>query len=943
MNISFQNRDTVKNVSLAHREEHVETGKKPRTGGKEMHCYIQESVKTDFENGGVYFLNGLEEIWGNKENAKSFAEVQQEASVGNVDVSQDYMILMSHTLSDEDYRKLSDEGFHFSYMNEEEAVTIVDKIKAELVRSGQHIAGYTDDLDLDTLAAAVGSESLARAVFDSFAEADIPMTKENLVAVERAWTMASELVQPTEGSYQYMIANEMEPEIVNFYLAQNSGADAGMYDGASYDVDENLQKQIEQVLEKAGYEVNEENYKSAKWLLGRRLPLTEENLKRLDKLKEAVIPVTEESFIYAVTDAFAEGKDASCGKLTEDAGSGGIYEKAVEVMERWFADSTEIFYQGDIGARKQLEEIRLRMTAEVNVKLLKSGFAIDTAPMEALIEALKQAEAEVADSFFKGDADAVSKYRSWNLTNQVMEDLPALPVQLLGTVKIHTAEEKDTTLVQFHEEGIALRRDYIKAGERYEALMTGPRADLGDSMQKAFRNVDILAENLGLEPTEENKRILRILGYNQMEISRENYEKVKEAADQVSSVIAKMTPAATLKMIRDGVNPLERSFEELNAYFDSLPQEYLEEAEKYSRYLYGLEKNQEITKQEAEAYIGVYRLLHQIEKKEGAAIGAVVNSQADLQFANLLSAVRSGKFKHMDVRATDELGILKELVRKGEDFSVSEQIMQGYEREQLKRLREVTQADASVTALLQRGELPITGEHLLAAKGLLQDGDNPFKTLRKKAELLRESERVSESVSAENMWEELDTSESFESNYMHMVEELQVRAETYTFAVAEDSLDIRLMQTTYLQLGIMGSAAKGEEYFLPMEIGGESAMVHLTFEGGAQQRGRISVSVEAGENIHMKAFFCVQNGYIDGYLVGKSSYEVRKLQETSDIFCSLVNQNASLGLEAVSLPVVNSESTNWTGMSYNNSQGETTAPDNGTLYRVAKIFLQAIK
>ena len=49
---------------------------------------------------------------------------------------------------------------------------------------------------------------------------------------------------------------------------------------------------------------------------------------------------------------------------------------------------------GDITARRQLEEIRLRMTAEVNVKLLKRGFAIDTAPMEELIEAAK-AEGEL--------------------------------------------------------------------------------------------------------------------------------------------------------------------------------------------------------------------------------------------------------------------------------------------------------------------------------------------------------------------------------------------------------------------------------------------------------------------------------------------------------------------------------------------------------------------
>ena len=66
---------------------------------------------------------------------------------------------------------------------------------------------------------------------------------------------------PTEGTYQYMVDNELEPEIANFYLAQNSGADAAMGRGGqmveAYPVDEQLRAQIDQVLLQAGYEVNE--------------------------------------------------------------------------------------------------------------------------------------------------------------------------------------------------------------------------------------------------------------------------------------------------------------------------------------------------------------------------------------------------------------------------------------------------------------------------------------------------------------------------------------------------------------------------------------------------------------------------------------------------------------------------------------------------------------
>ena len=45
-----------------------------------------------------------------------------------------------------------------------------------------------------------------------------------------------------------------------------------------------------------------------------------------------------------------------------------------------------------IRAKRQLEEIRLAMTAEANYALLKKGISIDTKPLEELVENLKEQE-----------------------------------------------------------------------------------------------------------------------------------------------------------------------------------------------------------------------------------------------------------------------------------------------------------------------------------------------------------------------------------------------------------------------------------------------------------------------------------------------------------------------------------------------------------------------
>ncbi len=77
-----------------------------------------------------------------------------------------------------------------------------------------------------------------------------------------------------------------------------------------------------------------------------------------------------------------------------------------------------------------------------------------------------------------------------------------------------------------------------------------------------------------------------------------------------------MTPSSVLKMIRDGVNPLTTDMAELEQYFKDQSDQPEQEMETYSKFLYRLEKNKEITPEERDAYIGVYRMLRQFEKSE---------------------------------------------------------------------------------------------------------------------------------------------------------------------------------------------------------------------------------------------------------------------------------------------------------------------------------------
>ena len=589
MKITFQNQTVT---DTENRTESIQTEK--NTWGRDK---IQRNKKSVNANtfGAVYESGQIPMPVGNEENnkGKSLIELQQDAGNTNVALQQDYMTLLSHTMSQEDYAKACEDGFDPRELDQDTAVTIVDRIKAELVRSGQNIAGYTDDIDLDTLAAAVGSDTLAQSIEEQFRATDIPLTPENVDELKTAWELASSLQQPQEGEVGYLVDNGLEPEIWNLYVAENSGAKV-----QQNTVPQELQDQMDKVITDAGLPVNDENRQKAQWLVGAGLPLTTDTLQQLAELDTIDYPVSEDAFAQAAASALAEGKSPVHANLARQEN---IYEKATEMVQDWFSDAKWDVTAENLAARKQLEEIRLRMTAEVNVKLLQSDFSIDTAPMEQLIEALRRAEAEVADKYFPNDADAVAKYETYTQTVQVTNELPGLPVSVLGPYSLEQKASQDT-VAEFHGEGKALQTAYTEANERYETLMTAPRRDLGDSIRKAFSNVDDILTDMSLDKTPENQRSVRILAYNRMEITAENIERVKEADKQVTAVIEKLTPKNVLQMIRDGVNPLEKTFGELESYFAENPQSYEEEAEDYSRFLYQLEQKKDITENERKAY-----------------------------------------------------------------------------------------------------------------------------------------------------------------------------------------------------------------------------------------------------------------------------------------------------------------------------------------------------
>ncbi len=244
-------------------------------------------------------------------------------------------------------------------------------------------------------------------------------------------------------------------------------------------------------------------------------------------------------------------------------------------------------------------------------------------------------------------------------TLQKTREIPYMPAASIGRF-ISCGNPDNRRLVRSCME---IREAYRSAGGAYEAMFTEVRTDLGDNIRKAFQSVDTLLSEPGLELTNENRKAVRSLSYNNMDVTEENIQKIKKDIRVVARVVEN-EPMSVLKMIRDGVNPLQTSMEDLEEYLSG-QDTYAEDSEKYSRFLYRLEQNNEITPGGKKfPFIGIYRLLRQVEKSDGAAIGKLVDTGAEVSFKNLLSAVRTGHVKGINVKINSELAVLSKPFRR---------------------------------------------------------------------------------------------------------------------------------------------------------------------------------------------------------------------------------------------------------------------------------------
>lgn len=893
-----------------------------------------------------------------KNNGKTANDVLENADILSMgmEAQRDYLTVMSNCVSDEDLAKMQKDGFNPGSMSIEDTVTILDQVKTAVMKGGTNVVGYTDSVSEEALTEIAGSKTYANELKKQFEAKDIPLTEDIAKEIRDNYDTLEQIGTISESSKKYMVENDMLPSVENIYTATFASGNTATTQGYGYyaqgdvagyyakkpetiDMD-GLMPQIEGFLKEAGYENTDENIEAARWLITKGIPLNKDTYSKYHKINEVTLPMDYKEFIGHATDAILDGVKVKKADLS----------RKVSMRREAFDINNEVQTLGTIKGRRVLEEVRLSMTVEANFKLLKSGYAIDTAPMEELVKNLKEIEKEFAINLTQDDNE-IEAVRKKNIFTDTIDLVGAIKT---GPISISLSYEASDSLALVGEKSVNLSKEYAKANDSYEALMTAPRADMGDSIKTAFRNVDDILTDLGIATTEENRRAVRILGYNSMDIDTDNIEKISEKDRLLTQTLEQLTPGRVLNMIRSNNNPLMMSVEQLNEYLlsqDSIKEDIMS----YSKFLYKLEKADDISKEEREAYIGIYRLVNQIKKSDFSSIGAIENANMEFNFENILSTLRSRKHKSMDYIVDDKFGGM-DAVDKG-IASITTQIAKGFvrdirdlqeviddigsreayeeaQKEELERIKEAYAIESDVINQLKYMNTPVSAENISDMAMMMNTPEKVFKQLReigykKNFDIKLDSKKVAK-----------ESFDKFTGSVKDFINEK-------IFGNNEDvmslrSMDIRQLGQIYQHMDFLNNQSKEENYEIPVSINGELTAINLKVIH-SDINSEVAISFESNTFGKVAAQFNVNDKGLSGYLSSSNKEGALLLKNNK---AELINSLEANGVSINDIHFIENNSIDL--KDFNNKviqdrKADTDVISTDELYKVAKSFIGFIE
>ena len=424
---------------------------------------------------------------------------------------------------------------------------------------------------------------------------------------------------------------------------------------------------------------------------------------------------------------------------------------------------------------------------------------------------------------------------------------------------------------------------------------------------------------------------MRILAYNSTDITEDNIKQIKSVDEQVQRAFSDMTPAVTIEMIKRGISPLDMSMSDISETARRIKSENPDERdEKFSEFLWKLEKKNEISEEERDSYIGIYRLISQVEQSDGAVIGSLVNQGADITMKNLLTAVRVRGKSAMDYKVDDTfagvegvskgarideqiesayhtnclrdvldtlspekmefvqndnwLDMTPEQLRQAvyeanEDSALSEK----YATEQLRQFNQAVSVPENVYAFLEKYDVKTTAVNLMAASRLMKNPSEAVRNLWERGysatarALLDETlRRFSESV--KNPKELAQAQETLADTAEHVMDSMIIE-DRHT-----GSIDLRPMKLLCSQLRIASNMSRQENYIVPIETADGVTGMKLSIVRGEDKKGLVDIFLEDKKCGRVAAYFEAKENSVSAMIVTDNEQTKKLFEDNITMF-----------------------------------------------------------
>lgn len=824
--------------------------------------------------------------------------------------------------------KMNEDDIDINNTDADRLVTVVEQIQIRLAMYCDDFKA-TADIDTEDVIKTMGAGAAAYKIAQSFEQNAVKPTGENVSEVLGALDKADKIGEIGDSEKAFILRNNMKPTINNVYVAANAGYvnRAGIISEHQWN---DLRPQVEKILEKSGMDINENNIQKGKWMIENDIDVTAENFEKLGDLDRINDILESDELTDRITAAMTEGLRAGDTLLTGEeyswekaARAGKIVSSATDeqVMawvnsdrpytlaglmdtqnsdDKMSPDNDDYRY---IRATRELYQVKIMMTAQAASIIEKNGISVDTTDLSELVEELKRTESAILGEMTEFDEVTMKDTDKVNEVLETFDRLRSVPNAVIGSVINENREPSATAMI---ESSAAVTAKMAAAGEAYEALSTEIRSDLGDSVSKAVKasTGDILS-GFGYEDNEENRRAVRILAYNSMDINEKNIDRVKSIDYSANQLFKSMTPQSVLRMIRDGINPLETDVTELNSYLTKAAQNEASDIEKYSEFLYRLDRKGEITGEEREKYIAVFRLITQFQKDGMKAAGSLMRQGLPFTMGNLLTAYMTRKDSGMELTVNDDSELVSvrdkmtyyknlfgEIRRKitpdiierfaGEfDGMTVEQFADSiknadiyddaaYDRYIDNAWQAANMPDEVYRFVTENG-IPATYNNLAAVQKILRKPGSIFNRYR-------DEKKDSDEDSIMNF---LDDREAVRTQYDEMVKNT---GEIVQNALLEENSSLRMDELKGLGNGIslLAGLANRNNYFIPYKNDDENGVINLKIIEESENKGSFSVKMydENKGRITVEAKVDAEN--VSAYMMCDCTEGVRILESSSD-------------------------------------------------------------